>query len=159
VKLRKSNSRSALPFLIAGLSIALTACGGGGGGSEAPPDPDPDPDPPVDPPEQVENLASGVLSLLATISLDGINDPDALTFSPDGTEIAVASTSGALRLLTVNIYNAATGELNRSLNNTSLVTTTLNGTAISEISWGSDNVISAEYFPGHIYWNSSGNHH
>lgn len=121
--------------------VLLSACGGSG---------TPGPvvvEPPVD--------ASTALNLLATITMTGVNDPDALAFSADGSEIAIATTTGNLRLLTVNIYNAATGEFSRSMNNSTLETTTLNAGTFSDVFWAQDNVITAVLNgSSRIYWAS-----
>jgi hypothetical protein len=124
--------------------VLLSACGGSGTPGPVVVDP---PMPPVD--------VTTALNLLTTITMTGANDPDALAFSADGSEIAIATTAGNLRLLTVNIYNVATGALSRSMNNSTLETTTLNAGTFSDVFWAQDNVITAVLNgSSRIYWAS-----
>lgn len=131
--------------------LSVFACGGGGG-SSSPSEPTPSAETDS---EDTSDSSESALRLISRISLGDLSDPHALAFSPDGTELALASTTGELRLRTVNIYNVVTGELSRSMDNSSLETEFLNSAFIADLFWAEDGILTAGVDLGsRIYWQS-----
>lgn len=148
---RKNRFRPVRISLIVLSCFLVIACGGGGGSSSpAEQSPSAETDP-----EDTSDSSESALRLISRISMGDLNDPHALAFSPDGTEIALASTTGELRLRTVNIYSVATGEFTRSMDNSSLETEFMNSAFIADLFWAEDGILTADVAVGtRLYWQS-----